>query len=372
MNNCYHCKNNCNGTCLSNQCSRRKDCRCQRCIPIPCYQGPPGPPGPQGVQGSRGPIGPQGPIGLKGDPGPQGQQGQKGNVGPQGYTGADGQIGQTGSTGETGSPGMDGSTGEIGPQGYTGEFGSGNFTWQLFGSAELINSSTITNGPEMPWSSGGFSVEGYTNNVFMSFKPNQIQYKYFVAGLTETKGPLSQGLISYGWFIDQFSDCYIIEAGFFQIGPIAISTSDFFTVAYEGDYVNYYKSGELIFSSYRAISTNLLYLGIVLGTYQSQVNNIHFSLIGGGYTGPQGEIGPQGYTGDIGPQGYTGEIGSQGISGVDGAVSLRYILEDVSGGDPSGATYFTTCCNINLIYTNTFRLHMYLKVDYHRKDFGIL
>ena len=74
-----------------------------------------------------------------------------------------------------------------------------------------------------------------------------------------------------------------------------------------------------------------------------------------GMEGPPGETGPTGEIGPTGPEGPIGMEGPQGQDGLDGAVTLRYILENVSGFNPSGATYFSSCCNINLVSTNSFK-----------------
>jgi len=74
----------------------------------------------------------------------------------------------------------------------------------------------------------------------------------------------------------------------------------------------------------------------------------------GGPTGPDGStgpIGPQGPTGETGPQGPTG---ATGLDGTNGAATLEYILQSTSGGNVSGATFFTSCCNASLSNSSSF------------------
>ena len=69
--------------------------------------------------------------------------------------------------------------------------------------------------------------------------------------------------------------------------------------------------------------------------------------------GATGPIGPDGPVGPIGPEGPVGPVGATGLSGIDGAPSLRYTLNSVTGENPT-TTSFSSCCNINLQYTNQF------------------
>ena len=61
-------------------------------------------------------------------------------------------------------------------------------------------------------------------------------------------------------------------------------------------------------------------------------------------------------TSGVGTSGTSGISGSSGTSGsgVDGAVTLRWTLQNTSGANPSGAAYFTACCNSGLLNTGSF------------------
>jgi hypothetical protein len=69
-----------------------------------------------------------------------------------------------------------------------------------------------------------------------------------------------------------------------------------------------------------------------------------------------GTDGTSGTSGD-GTSGTSGISGSSGTSGsgVDGAVTLRWILENTSGAIPSGSSYFSACCNSGLLNTGSFK-----------------
>ena len=56
-----------------------------------------------------------------------------------------------------------------------------------------------------------------------------------------------------------------------------------------------------------------------------------------------------GNSGESGTSGTSGESGTSGINGIDGAVSLRWILENNIGTDPSGSGKFTVGYNANMI-----------------------
>jgi len=66
-----------------------------------------------------------------------------------------------------------------------------------------------------------------------------------------------------------------------------------------------------------------------------------------------GTDGTSGISGSSGTSGISGSSGTSG-SGVDGAVTLRWTLQNTSGANPSGAAYFTACCNSGLLNTGSF------------------
>jgi hypothetical protein len=67
-----------------------------------------------------------------------------------------------------------------------------------------------------------------------------------------------------------------------------------------------------------------------------------------GSSGTSGESGTSGTSGESGTSGTSGESGTSGINGIDGAVSLRWSLENNTGTDPSGSGKFTVD-NVNMI-----------------------
>ena len=74
-----------------------------------------------------------------------------------------------------------------------------------------------------------------------------------------------------------------------------------------------------------------------------------------GVNGSQGIQGLQGILGVQGTTGVQGSLGLQGYDGVDSATTLRYTLQDTANANPSGAGNFSSCCNVGLALTNSFK-----------------
>ena len=206
------------------------------------------------------------PMGFKGD---QGSTGAQGDIGPQGYQG------------DIGYQGDMGYQGDFGPQGYQGYWGATTFTWNLVNTAVLTSSNSLIKDPTFTdWDSSAYSSESYTYGAFMSFQPPSTS-NYFIAGLSETVGTPSQSETSYGWFLDQFGNCYVIESGTIQ-ASFTYSSYDTFQITYDGYDVNYIQNGTILYTTYRAVGLPL-HLNVVLGDNGCQVVNVHF--------GPQGQRG---------------------------------------------------------------------------------
>ena len=50
-----------------------------------------------------------------------------------------------------------------------------------------------------------------------------------------------------------------------------------------------------------------------------------------------------------------GSSGTSGTSGLDSSLSLKWELQDTAGGNPTGSSYFSACCNSGLSNTGIFR-----------------
>ena len=66
----------------------------------------------------------------------------------------------------------------------------------------------------------------------------------------------------------------------------------------------------------------------------------------------------KGNSGTSGTSGVDGTSGTSGLSGIDGASSLRWIMEDAPGVDPSGNGLFTVSPSANLVNTTLFKFSL--------------
>lgn len=280
-----------------------------------------------------------------------------------------GKIGYEGDTGPTGYTGDSGPTGYTGDSGPTGTYGSSSFTWNLGSTdASIINSSSviynnssgvilsneyfnkIDNGlflqfvlPSLPTPFGssqpyckiGFTNDGTVPSYYLNIETSGTGSSFTITFESYSYGILSSttgfypgsvcSLYSDGTYIYAYMDGVLLPTGGSYQNPFPIPLSDTFTEA--------------------------LYIGLSYSWTQT-IEEVYFYPTG--KVGPTGFTGPTGYTGETGPTGYTGETGPTGIGGIDGANSIRYILESTSGGDVSGSTYFTSCCNVSLLNSSTF------------------
>ena len=258
--------------------------------------GPPGLRGNSGDTGTTGPTGPtgdMGPPGLRGnsgDTGTTGPTGPTGDMGPPGLRGNSGATGPTGPTGDMGPPGLRGNSGATGPTGPTGSQGPATFTWQLQGATPILLSQTSIAklSGAYTWDTSFYSLEGFTNGCFVSWQANQTD-RDFMVGFSETPTTTNNFTnLNYGIFCINNATIQIYESGT-MIGAFgSYTTSTVFQVLYNGDTVQYYVEGTLIYTTLRAIG-NPLYLFAPLAEPSLVVTNIHYGPMGSvGSTGPTG------------------------------------------------------------------------------------
>jgi hypothetical protein len=145
---------------------------------------------------------------------------------------------------------------------------------------------------------------------------------------------------------------WVTAAG--EIGPVGATGSQGYSYQFSGVISS---SASLPISATAGIS----YIDELSGNlwvYNSNLSNwISGGLVRGssGTSGTSGESGTFGTSGSSGSSGTSGTDGSSGtsgingINGIDGAVSLRWILENNLGTDPSGSGKFTVGYNANMI-----------------------
>jgi hypothetical protein len=136
--------------------------------------------------------------------------------------------------------------------------------------------------------------------------------------------------IDYAMYFD-VGTFQIYESGSSISSHGTYTTSDIFTITYDGYNIRYFKGSTLLRTVARAIG-NALYLDSSF--FES---NGEFEIYYGpmGERGPQGSTGVQGIQGVTGPTGATGVQGIQGVTGPTGATGVQGI-QGVTG--PTGAT----------------------------------
>ncbi len=239
-----------------------------------------------------------------------------------------------GQTGATGQQGPTGSTGQQGPTGPTGQYGSSTFSWNIItGNVSIPNSSTLQfNGDYgLILSNEKFSL--VDNGLFIQFKAGDLGFPitsadYFEYGLS------SDGVNPLYYFKVQGSGSGSSIQIYFYANGTLITNTQYFT----NNIYSIYSDGTSIYANVNGYPFGepvLLNVTDPVSLYlrtnrplETILNDIFFYP--------------------------TGKTGSPGTNGIDGATTLRYILESVSGGPPSGSTYFTTAPNINLSNTTTF------------------
>jgi hypothetical protein len=176
----------------------------------------------------------------------------------------------------------------VGLTGPTGAFGATTFTWRLENTAVLTSSNNLLKeATASDWDSAAFSDECYTYGAFMSFQPATTVGHYFMAGLTQNTGTVSQNGVDYAWFVDQFlGNCYVYEFGTI-LASATYTAGDTFQVYYDAINVFYVLNGTIYQSSPRATGSPL-YLGVVLGNNGTEVNNVHFGPMGSSSAGGGG------------------------------------------------------------------------------------
>lgn len=157
------------------------------------------------------------------------------------------------------------------------------FTWDLplIGNAYLVNNNTISNigkpsGSE--WSNGGYSLNGFSNNAYLSFTPNSND-KYFVMGLSTIKTtPLNQYSTQYYFFLDQFGQIFIYNYShaIYNSGPGVYKKGDNFEIIFNRPNIDFVYKGTTLVTLFDNTTSNF-YLSAVLGNRTDvQINNIKF------------------------------------------------------------------------------------------------
>ena len=264
-------------------------------------------------------------------------------------TGPTGQTGYTGYTGYTGPTGYTGYTGDTGPSGPAGIDGSTNFTW-VTSSTTLVSQTIIRGVPGNDFTNYATSSQGFSRALYVSFTASTLASADLVAlgGFTEdpsaNSGDTSLNL-DYGFSFSHPTNVDIFEAPSTTISQGTYTSTDVYTILYDGSKIIYYINSSQVRTVNRPIG-NPLYLYFTFSSTSantSQFNNVRYGPMGEigptgftgytGYTGPTGiGTGSTGYTGFTGYTGYTGFTGPTGFTGYTG-------FTGVTG--PTGYTGYT-------------------------------
>lgn len=150
------------------------------------------------------------------------------------------------------------------------------------------------------WTQQLYSIEGYVRGAFLTWHCPQTN-KHLMMGLnSDPTTDASFTSIDYALFCNSSGELVIWENGVSRGKFGTYTTSDIFTITYDGQFVRYWKNGELLREVARAIG-GALYFDSSFGMVGAKVEDVHF--------GPMGEKGGTGATGATGEKGETGEKG---------------------------------------------------------------
>ena len=263
-----------------------------------------------------------------GETGPTGTQGVTGPTGP---TGTIGLTGPKGETGYTGPAGIASGTGSTGP---TGDFGLGTFVWVVSDPTKvaIVNSGQVASINAVGWNANAYSDVGYAGPTQMTFSPayaNGTGIPDVVVGLS-TSAPTNPSYLGVNFAIRLTTSG--ITLGYGLPGAVTIATyttSDVYTILFDGVLVSFYKNSVLLFGPYQPlVYPTILFADVTFNGIGGSVQYVTFDrFLSGptGYTGATGQgatgyTGAKGDTGPTGPTGYsmTGPTGPTGSTGPTG------------------------------------------------------
>jgi hypothetical protein len=203
-----------------------------------------------------------------------------------------------------------------------------SFTWDQQGSIQIISDTEIRcSVNNIGYTSYAFSSVPFTYPFILSFKvaqPNKNVSMMF--SIVPYYTPSQPTLEKYGFFLTATGDLRCMEDG----APIytdSYTTSDTFTIAYDGTFAKYYKNSILLTTSttIRYPTEDPLYIiAIPLenGTGSTSITDINFIDLQEipGAQGPAGPAGAVGLPGDVGATGDTGPTGVTGSTGHTGPI----------------------------------------------------
>ena len=244
----------------------------------------------QGNQGSTGATGPQGNAGANGGTGAIGSTGATGFIGATGATGATGLTGGTGATGPVGTGGSTGATGATGLVGSTGITGAGAWTPVIGTGITSTNYTTFTKtgGTNGTWDAHVYSAEGFVRGAMVSASVNNTTGRAMFGLNSDPAANASFDTLDYAIYFNAGSVVVYENAASVFTGG-SYTTSDKFTITYDGGNVRYWQNNTLLKTTARAISTSPLHFDSAFQTIGVALTNVSFSAMGEiGATGQAG------------------------------------------------------------------------------------
>jgi collagen type VII alpha len=314
-----------------------------------------------GTSGSSGFNGTSGTSGILGSNGSSGTSGF-GTSGTSGTTGAEGPSGSSGTSGTSGTDGTSGSSGTSGTDGTSGTSGTSayydtNYVQLTPPTGIRVNLGSIVpinvvSAPPISTEGNPVYVEccGDAENVDTGSSVRVRLYRDSTPIGTEVELQTSAISTQNNGFSISFIDNPAAGTYTYSFKVTALSGGDYVFGETDGPNILAYEMNGPGTSGTSGTSGES-------GT--SGTSGIDGTSGTSGIDGTSGTSGIDGTSGTSGGDGTSGtsgigSSGTSGISGIDAAVTLRWELENTSGSNPSGASYFTACCNSGLLNTGSF------------------
>jgi len=128
------------------------------------------------------------------------------------------------------------------------------------------------------WESDAYSYEAFRNGAFLSFQADQTTAALMVALNTDPLTTQDHTSLDFAWYLRSTGTADILEVGAVVYTGTAYTTSDVFSIAYDGKAVRYLKNGTLIREVPAANQT--FYLDSAFATPGGAIRNLTFTPYG--------------------------------------------------------------------------------------------